>query len=236
MPENKWIGFDLDGTLHDIVRIRKIGDTAVFTEVTKHCGHPVDVLAETYRHVNASHLTQDFFVNGMSANENRTLRYKTLLDCISVPDNGLVQQCIDIFYETFDNYAELFPGVTDLLQRLKDDHYQIAIITERPHDSAEHALDSLGLTPYVDLLMTTGGERLTKPDGLFLRALEHMKTDAAGTTFVGDRIDRDIRPALAAGMKAIWYLQPDLPREKIPEDLKKLTTLISDHQDVLKLI
>ena len=236
MAKKKWIGFDLDGTLHDFVRVQKASDHNVFTEVSRHCGHPVSVLTETYRAVNASHLSLDFFTNGMSANENRSLRYKTLLDCISLPDNGLVQQCIDIFYETFNEHAALFPGVTDVLQTLKDDDYHIAIITERPHDSAEHAIAALGLLPYVDLLVTTGGERMSKPDGLFTRALERMDTDAVHTTIVGDKIDRDIRPALEAGMKAIWYLQPDLPRGEVPADLTSSVTLIDDHIDVLKLI
>ena len=139
--------------------------------------------------VNASHLVPDFFVNGMSANDHRTLRYKTLLDCISVSADGLVQQCIDIFNDEFVKNAQLYPGVIDLLQSLKDNDYQIAIITERPHDGAEHALNTLGLTPFADLLVTTGGERLSKPDGLFVRSLELMNTAAEDTTIIGDKIE-----------------------------------------------
>ncbi len=236
MSKPRWIGFDLDGTLHDMVRVQRTADLVVFSEMSQCCELTAEELRQTYRTVNAQHLSPDFFANGLSANEHRLLRYETLLNHLAIRDDYLAQQCIETFYNSFGENAQLYPGVETVLQDLKDSDFLIAIITERPHDSAEHALDCLGLTSMVDLLVTTGGERLSKPDGLFSRALERMDTTETDIALIGDNLERDIRPAITAGMNAIWYVHPDNLPQTVPQDIRHATTLISDHRDILSLI
>lgn len=236
MTSPRWIGFDLDGTLHDMVRVQKAADLVVFADLSQHCDLSAEELRQIYHDKNRRHLSPDFFANGLSANEHRVLRYRTLLEHLAIPDNGLIKRCAELFYDAFADHAELFPGVTDVLHSLKDDGYRIAIITERPHDSAEQALECLGLNSFVSLLVTTGGERMSKPDGLFLRALERMDANADGIALIGDNLDRDIRPAISAGMNAIWYVHPDRLPLSVPEDIRSSVTLISDHQDILAVI
>jgi FMN phosphatase YigB (HAD superfamily) len=59
---------------------------------------------------------------------------------------------------------------------------------------------------------------VAKPDpAFFARTLEMLGSpDPAGVAYVGDRVDNDVRPSAAAGMRAIWirrgpwgYLQGD---------------------------
>lgn len=231
-----WIGFDLDGTLHDMVRVQSVADHAVFDAIAVKADSSADALREIYYSVSGRYLHPDFFANGMSAQEIRSLRYKVFLDHIGILNEALVERCVAIFYTTFAQNAAPYPGVVESLHTLKSSGYRIAIITERPHDSAEHALACLGLSPLVDMLVTTGGERVSKPDGLFGRAMERMDAGDRVIPLVGDRLDRDIRPALAAGMRPIWYVHPDDVPQVIPNDLTDSIVQVNCHRDMLRFI
>jgi len=97
MSENLWIGFDLDGTLHDMARVQLVADRAVFNEIAKMCEQSAEDLRTIYHAVNETYLNPDFFANGMGAHETRALRYRTFLDHIDLNHDALVEGCIEIF-------------------------------------------------------------------------------------------------------------------------------------------
>jgi putative hydrolase of the HAD superfamily len=70
--------------------------------------------------------------------------------------------------------------------------------------------DEAGLTPHLDILLDSAIVGLRKPDPRFFAlALERLGRAATEAVFVGDSLDRDIRPAKALGMKTVW-LRDDL--------------------------
>ncbi len=227
-----WIGFDLDGTLHDMGRVQTLTEADLFNDISQHSNHDPVVLKQAYRDANRDNLNIDIFANGWDSNRHRTLRLQAMLEHLGISDNSRMERWLHVYRQGYERHLQLFPGVISMLETLKTDDFQIAVITERPHDSAEHALEYLGLNPFVDLLVTIGGEQISKPDGLFERALRKMQPGNHPVPLIGDKLDRDIRPALAAGMQPLWYVHPSDMPQSLPDDLINHVTLVNNHHEI----
>jgi FMN phosphatase YigB (HAD superfamily) len=56
-----------------------------------------------------------------------------------------------------------------------------------------------------DLVATSAGWGVAKPDpAFFARVIEELALPAREIAYVGDRVDNDILPAEAAGMRSVW--------------------------------
>ncbi len=142
--------------------------------------------------------------------------------------------------ETFgpeDLYADARP----CLLELKAKGYLVGIAGNQTV-RAERLLRELGLP--ADWIGTSAGWGLEKPSlGFFARIAEECKCPPTQIAYVGDRIDNDVRPALAAGMVGVFlrrgpwgYLyssHPDAANahilidslHELPERLAKLRSL-----------
>lgn len=98
-----------------------------------------------------------------------------------------------------DLYADAIPA----LAALRDAGLRVAIVANQPSSRAEE-LRAIGVDAEVLAMSETIG--VSKPDpAFFARALELMgKPDPSTVAYVGDRVDNDIVPAIAAGMRAVW--------------------------------
>lgn len=109
----------------------------------------------------------------------------------------------------FTLYADALP----CLLRLRDSGYLVGLAANQP-DWAEAALVAAGVE--VDVVATSAGLGVSKPSPAFFeRIVSAAARPAAEIAYVGDRVDNDVEPALAAGMVAVhirrgpWgYLQP----------------------------
>ena len=81
--------------------------------------------------------------------------------------------------------------------------YRLAILANQPA-SRTGELRALGIS--ADVLAMSDELGVAKPDpAFFARALSLMGDPApASVAYVGDRVDNDVLPALAAGMRAVW--------------------------------
>lgn len=66
-------------------------------------------------------------------------------------------------------------------------------------------LDEAGLAPLLEVTVESAAVGVEKPDPAIYRiALERLELPAEQVCMVGDNFDRDVRPAVAIGMRAIW--------------------------------
>jgi HAD superfamily hydrolase (TIGR01662 family) len=98
---------------------------------------------------------------------------------------------------------DLYPDALPALAALRDAGYRIAVVANQPAARGKQLRD-IGLE--ADVLAMSEEMGVAKPDAAFFaRALELMGSpDPASVAYVGDRIDNDVRPSAAAGMRAIW--------------------------------
>jgi putative hydrolase of the HAD superfamily len=100
-------------------------------------------------------------------------------------------------------------GVEDMLASLGED-YRLGLLTDGPGRAQRDKLDALGWTDRFDAVVVTGDLGTRKPDrAAFEALLDGLGTAAARTVYVGDRPDRDVGGAVAAGLRAVQVLGPD---------------------------
>ncbi len=97
---------------------------------------------------------------------------------------------------------DLYPDALPALDALRNDH-RVAIVANQPAVRADQ-LRAIGVE--ADVLAMSESMGAAKPDPAFFeQALELMGSpNPAAVAYVGDRIDNDVRPAVEAGMRAIW--------------------------------
>lgn len=100
----------------------------------------------------------------------------------------------------------VYPEAEDCLRKLSN-KYKIGIIANQSFGSKER-LEKIGLLKYIDLVIASAEEGVTKPDlRIFEIALNLANCKLQETGMVGDRLDNDIAPANKIGMKTIWVKQ-----------------------------
>lgn len=109
---------------------------------------------------------------------------------------------VEAEYDGFQ-HRDLYPDALRALDALRAAGYRLAVVANQPAVRTAQ-LRRIGVDAEVVAMSEEMG--VSKPDpGFFSRTLELMGSPAPGeVAHVGDRIDNDVLPALAAGMRAIW--------------------------------
>jgi FMN phosphatase YigB (HAD superfamily) len=98
---------------------------------------------------------------------------------------------------------DLYPDALGALDALEEAGYRLAIVANQPESRGEQ-LRAIGVDTEIMAMSEWLG--VAKPDAAFYRrSLELMGSpDAGSVAYVGDRVDNDVLPSAAAGMRAIW--------------------------------
>jgi FMN phosphatase YigB (HAD superfamily) len=102
-------------------------------------------------------------------------------------------------FQPEDVYLDVLPSLDALRAR----GYRVAVIGNQPTERKAQ-LRALGVDAEVMAMSEEMGAM--KPDPDFFRLTLSLLGDPqpANVAYVGDRIDNDVRPAAAAGMRAVW--------------------------------
>lgn len=98
---------------------------------------------------------------------------------------------------------DLYPDALPVMAMLRERGYRVAVIGNQP--SQRHAeLQALGIDPEVMAMSEDLG--VMKPDPDFFALVLGLLGDPEphDVAYVGDRIDNDVVPSSAAGMRAVW--------------------------------
>ena len=97
-------------------------------------------------------------------------------------------------WDADDFYADALPSLQDLRRR----GLQVGAVGNTLTDAEDLLRD------HVDLIGSSAGWGVEKPaPAFFERIVSECGVDAAEIAYIGDRIDNDVEPALAAGMVAV---------------------------------
>jgi FMN phosphatase YigB (HAD superfamily) len=97
---------------------------------------------------------------------------------------------------------DLYPDAIPCLTALRERGYKVLIAGNQPLE-AEAALARLNLP--ADLIASSAGWGVAKPDPrFFAKVIEAAAVPADCIAYVGDRLDNDVLPSLAAGMRAVF--------------------------------
>lgn len=100
-------------------------------------------------------------------------------------------------------YEKLYPEAEEILRYLHEKGYHIGVIANQSLGT-EKRLEAWGIRKYLDYVIASAEEGVSKPDPeIFLRALKRTGGSAENSVMIGDRLDNDIAPAKALGMKTV---------------------------------
>lgn len=133
--------------------------------------------------------------------------------------NSNKDQAIDMYYQKYrEKHEDLVMAdeeVNDLLQSLKQQGYQLGIVTGKARKSLVISLDHLNMNELFDIIITGDDVSMPKPhpDGLN-QALALLNVTSDEALFIGDS-DADIKAGKAANVRTVgvqWlpnYQTPD---------------------------
>jgi HAD superfamily hydrolase (TIGR01549 family) len=99
--------------------------------------------------------------------------------------------------------SDLYPDVRPTLEALRTADYRLAIIGNQP---ARRTADLRALDLPVEVIAMSDEMGVAKPDAAFFARVIELagNPDPADVAYAGDRVDNDVIPSAAAGMRAIW--------------------------------
>jgi putative hydrolase of the HAD superfamily len=114
-----------------------------------------------------------------------------------------VAPLVDAFREHRPVWLDCYPEVAEALHALST-LIPVGIVTDGDPLIQRGKVRALGLDVDVVVCSDDDGRERRKPDPLpFRRALDALGVDASQAVFVGDRPDKDVAGAIAAGMRAV---------------------------------
>jgi pyrophosphatase PpaX len=118
-------------------------------------------------------------------------------------DPDRVEELVRVYREhnaPLHDELEAFPGVHDLLERLRGDGRRLGIVTAKRRKTVQLSFDRLGIGEFFDVVVTTDDTDNHKPHPEpVLHALERLDSTPAEGAFVGDS-PFDVQAGKAAGV------------------------------------
>jgi putative hydrolase of the HAD superfamily len=229
----RWVAFDLDDTLHYFKRASSRAAEAVFAEIERRFGIGTDDLDEAYRMILQAARSKHFS-ESRTSREYRAERFEALLGAFAVNPAPVLNRLLAIYDTALSEALELKPGALEALTAAKRAGLSVMVISEGPHDAQTLTIERLGITPSIDLLVTSAGEQASKTHGLFEKALRRAGCERQEVLYVGDSIDRDIAPTSALGIANVYVGHDELPNSSptVRLDLVALGSLLDQlHRD-----
>jgi HAD superfamily hydrolase (TIGR01549 family) len=128
--------------------------------------------------------------------------YGHITDYIPVDDWRTHHDAVEARLGGFQ-HEDVYPDVLTSLDGLRARGYKVAVIGNQPTERKAQ-LRALGIDAEVMAMSEEMGAMKPDPDffALTLALLGDPEPDQVA--YVGDRIDNDVRPSAAAGMRAVW--------------------------------
>ncbi|MBV8170669.1 MAG: HAD family hydrolase [Candidatus Eremiobacteraeota bacterium] len=199
------IFFDLDDTLvEDTLSLERCAEAAVL-EISPALRLPANKLAIAY--VDSAIDFWESLEPGApppKAGDIRPSMWRAALRRYGVDDADLAARIAKRYDQLRIERVELFPEAVKVLQALHG-KYKMAIITNGFAETHDVKIARLELSRFFDHVILAGEMQLVKPDPkIFEHAMTLVGVTPGESVMVGDRFNRDIAGAHAAGMRAIW--------------------------------
>jgi putative hydrolase of the HAD superfamily len=165
--------------------------------------------------------------NGYIRQEELRLKrmWLTLLD-FRIADEALARQLSELFLQLLPARTILFPDTKETLQYLRDQGYQLHLITNG-FESIQHSkLKNSGIDGYFNEVVTSESSNSLKPQKeIFQYALHKTGATVEESIMIGDSLEVDVAGAMSIGMD-----QVHVNYNNLPQDLKPTFTITAIKQ------
>ncbi len=198
--------FDLDDTLHDDTLAYQSAAEEVAHEVAAE--HGIDALALKAAYIAQAEgfwkkLSPDAFALKLA--NIRPQLWQAALESVGIADEALAHRSAHLYNEYRKKYYVVFPGVIELLNELRAAGKKLGILTNGFAETHHEKIALLRIGDLFDALFIADEVGMIKPDPLlFAHACTTLGAAPSRTAMVGDRYDRDVKGAAAAGLFTVY--------------------------------
>lgn len=224
----KAVIFDLDNTLYDYDASHK---AAMETLRTYACGKyllSAEVFHSTFHEAKQAVKAQ---LGNTGASHNRLLYMQTFLELIGKnPVDGAIE-LYDTYWNTLLENMQLYPYVLPLFDELKAKDIMIGMLTDLTAHIQHRKIRNMGLTGYIDVLVTSEEAGQEKPSkAAFDKLKSKLPVTPDEMLMVGDSPTKDIEGALHANMHALLF-----SADRAENMNQKVMEYIDDRMDKRKI-
>lgn len=218
----KAILFDLDNTLIDFMRMKKICVSSALDAM-------IDAGLKMSKRDAEKKLYELYDVYGI---EYELIFQKFLEKHVGKVDMKILSSAIVAYRRVRSGVLEPYPGVERTLIKLKEKGLKLAIVSDAPKLKAWIRLVSMDIDDFFDFVITS--DKTPKPHSLpFYKALEKLQVEPENVLMVGDNIKKDIMGAKKLGMKTCFAKYGHIGKKKIKSGADYE---IDKFEDLLKVI
>jgi putative hydrolase of the HAD superfamily len=203
---NKHLFFDLDRTLWDFEKNSEIALFKLFNELgLNEAIDSFELFHTTYKKNNAF-LWKEYGAGKLSKENLRNDRFRITLEQFNVQNADLVNQISDGYVEISPQQTALFPNAHETLSYLKNEGYNMHIITNGFKEVQYIKLHNSGLDAYFDVIVCSEDVGHNKPSPeIFKHSLGAAKAKAIDSVMIGDDYEVDVVGAQNYGMYGILF-------------------------------
>lgn len=230
----KAVLFDLDNTLYDYEKVHKVALKVVHKILNKKIKMSFPKFKRLY---NVSKREVQRELAGTASSHNRVLYFQRLVEKThNTVDPDIILTLYNAYWNTLLKNMKPYKGMKDTLKKIKEKGMKIAIVSDLTTHIQLRKIHKLGITQYVDYLITSEEAGSEKPHSImFLLALNKLDVNPAEAIMVGDNTISDIEGANAVRLDTILLKKGKLAK-KPEENYQKPNFIINKIPEVLKIL
>jgi HAD superfamily hydrolase (TIGR01662 family) len=122
----------------------------------------------------------------------------------------LGSECEQLLKQQLPDMGEGYDGVRDAFEALREAGHRLHIVTNGVQEPQRRKIAALGLSEFIEELVTSDVARSYKPDPeIFHYALRTTRAQASESWMIGDSLLRDVLGGQAVGMRTAWFRAED---------------------------
>lgn len=207
--------FDIDNTLYDFDEANLYAMGAV----REYCRHSLGLAEPQFQeyYQKAWDMEMERIGSDTAAIHNRLIRFQCMMELLNHPIFPHAKVLCCKYWDAVLAHTKPFPGIVELFQNLKAKQIRIGVGTDMTAYIQYRKLEVLGLSPYVDMVVTSEEAGVEKPHPKFFEiCVEKAKCLAEECVFIGDNLKKDVNGAITAGLQGIWYTMGKEPEQGLP--------------------
>lgn len=131
------------------------------------------------------------------------------------------EQCLEFLITEYaiikEALVSLFPNVHNTLMQLKNNGYQLVMITNGNSEKQRGKIARFDLEKYFDTILIGGEAGVQKPDfAIYQKAMEYCNVQPNEACMVGDNYSWEVEAPSKYGLKTVWvnYEQNPIPENR----------------------
>lgn len=154
-----------------------------------------------------------------------------LLQELSWLNPPTIDELAQFWFSQFGRFAVEMPAAEQVLTKLKNEGYQLAIVSNGGHDTRLNTIRGLGIETYFDEIISSGLVGFNKPQPeIFQITAERLGVQPTQCLYIGDHPINDVQGATEAGMHALWMQGFHADAEHIQYKIQQLPEIFAHLQ------